>query len=217
MAKIELINLNLTFQTRITSLERTASRVFRGLFGQRSEENVPPPPGSTFSLKDINLTIPDGKTMVILGPSGCGKTTLLRLIAGLLKPDSGRVLYNGVDLTDVAPRDRGIGMVFQSYALYPHLSAKENILTYFMFREKTPEMDQLAQEKFERTSQLMGVELKHLLGRMPANLSGGERQRVALARCITREPALFLLDEPFSNLDQKLREKEKVTKKQEKT
>ena len=101
-------------------------------------------------------------------------------------------------------------MVFQSYALYPHFSSKENILSYFLFRRKTPEMDQRAQEKFQRTSELMGVELEHLLGRMPGNLSGGERQRVALARCITRDPVVFLLDEPLSNLDQKLREKYRI-------
>ncbi|MBN2045595.1 MAG: ABC transporter ATP-binding protein, partial [Anaerolineales bacterium] len=86
----------------------------------------------------------------------------------------------------------------------------KNILTYFMFRKKTPELDQQAQEKYERTSKLMGVELEHLLGRMPTNLSGGERQRIALARCITRDPVLFLMDEPFSNLDQKLREKYRI-------
>ncbi len=208
MAKIDLVNLNLTLSSRFRPLEKTTSRIINGFFGRSSEE--PEPVSGTFSLKDINLTIPDGKTMVILGPSGCGKTTLLRVISGLLKPDSGQVLYNGEDLTNLAPRDRGIGMVFQSYALYPNYSAKQNILSFFMFRKKTPEMDQQAQEKFERTSKLMGVELEHLLGRMPANLSGGERQRVALARCITRDPILFLMDEPFSNLDAKLREKYRI-------
>jgi ABC-type sugar transport system ATPase subunit len=148
--------------------------------------------------------------MVILGPSGCGKTTLLRVIAGLLPPDRGQVFYDGVDLTNLSPGDRHIGMVFQSYALYPQFTARQNILSYYLFRKQTPELDEEAREKFQRTSELMGVELKHLLGRMPGNLSGGERQRVALGRCITRDPVLFLLDEPFSNLDQKLREKYRI-------
>jgi ABC-type sugar transport system ATPase subunit len=210
MAKIELKNVNYTIQARTMILEKSITRVFRGLFGQSTEDKAPPQPGAVFSIKDINLTIPDGKTMVILGPSGCGKTTLLRVIAGLIKPDSGQVLYNGVDLTDLPPRERGIGMVFQSYALYPHFTARQNILTYYLFRKKTPELDQEAQEKFQRTSELMGVDINHLLGRMPPTLSGGERQRVALARCITRDPALFLMDEPFSNLDAKLREKYRI-------
>ncbi len=164
----------------------------------------------TFSIQNLNLTIPNGKVMVILGPSGCGKTTILRLIAGLIKPDTGEVRYNGVDMAKVPPGERRIGMVFQSYALYPHLTSRTNILSYFFFRPKTPELDALAQAKFKRTSELMGVEIKHLLDRMPPTLSGGEKQRVALARCITRDPVVFLLDEPFSNLDQNLREKLRV-------
>ena len=167
-------------------------------------------PGSAFSLRDVNLAVPDGRTLVILGPSGCGKTTLLRIIAGLLPPDSGQVRYDGVDAKDVRAGDRRIGMVFQNYALYPHFSAKQNILSYFFFRRKTPELDALAKAKYQRTSELMGVELAHLLDRKPTNLSGGERQRVAMGRCITRDAAVFLLDEPFSNLDQALREKYRV-------
>ena len=166
--------------------------------------------GSVFAIEGVNLRIPDGKTLVILGPSGCGKTTLLRIIAGLIPPDSGEVRYDDVDVKDVSPGDRRIGMVFQQYALYPHLTSRSNVLSYFMFRRKTPELDAMARAKYERTSELMGVELAHLLDRMPGRLSGGEKQRVALARCITRDPALFLLDEPFSNLDQALREKYRV-------
>jgi ABC-type sugar transport system ATPase subunit len=209
MARIDLVNVNITLRSRIRLLENTTSRLIRGFFWQSTEEKSEPTAG-TFSLKDINLTVPDGKTTVILGPSGCGKSTLLRVIAGLLPPDSGQVLYDGVDLTALPPQERGIGMVFQSYALYPNFSSKQNILSYFLFRKKTPELDQQAQEKYERTSQLMGVELEHLLGKMPNTLSGGERQRVALARCITRDPVLFLMDEPFSNLDAKLREKYRI-------
>src|SRR5439155_2316721 len=163
--------------------------------------------GSAFAIQNLSLTIPDGKTMVILGPSGCGKTTLLKIIAGLIQPDSGDVRYDGVDVKHVRPGDRRIGMVFQNYALYPHLISRANVLSYFLFRKKTPEMTAMAQAKYQRTSELMGVELAYLLDRKPTTLSGGEKQRVALGRCITRDPALFLLDEPFSNLDQALREK----------
>jgi multiple sugar transport system ATP-binding protein len=166
--------------------------------------------GSTFAIRDLTLRVPDGKTLVILGPSGCGKTTLLRIIAGLIPPDAGQVRYDDVDVREVRPGDRRIGMVFQNYALYPHLTARSNVLSYFMFRKKTPELDAMARAKYERTSELMGVELSYLLDRKPTTLSGGEKQRVALGRCITRDPALFLLDEPFSNLDQALREKYRV-------
>ena len=163
-----------------------------------------------FSIRDLTLRVPDGQTMVILGPSGCGKTTLLRLIAGLITPDAGSVRYDGVDVTDVRPGDRRIGMVFQNYALYPHFASRTNVLSYFLFRKKTPELDVLAREKYRRTSELMGVELTALLHRKPPTLSGGEKQRVALGRCITRDAALFLVDEPFANLDQALREKYRV-------
>ena len=165
---------------------------------------------SAFSIQNLNVMIPDGKTVVILGPSGCGKTTLLKIIAGLIAPDSGQVRYDGVDVKDVPPGGRRIGMVFQNYALYPHLSSRTNVMSYFHFRKKTPELDAMAAAKYQRTSELMGVELSYLMDRKPTRLSGGEKQRVALGRCITRDPALFLLDEPFSNLDQALREKYRV-------
>jgi multiple sugar transport system ATP-binding protein len=165
---------------------------------------------STFTIHDLTLRIPDGKTMVVLGPSGCGKTTLLKLIAGLVTPDAGVVRYDDVDVRDVRPGDRRIGMVFQSYALYPHMSSRTNVLSYFLFRKKTPALDALARAKYQRTSELMGVELAYLLDRKPTTLSGGEKQRVALGRCITRDATLFLVDEPFANLDQALREKYRV-------
>jgi ABC-type sugar transport system ATPase subunit len=165
---------------------------------------------STFRIQNLSLRIPDGQTMVVLGPSGCGKTTLLKIIAGLIPPDAGEVRYDDVDVTDISPGDRRIGMVFQSYALYPHFSSRRNVLSYFLFRKKTPEMDALARAKYQRTSELMGVELAYLLDRKPTTLSGGEKQRVALGRCITRDAALFLVDEPFANLDQALREKYRV-------
>lgn len=162
---------------------------------------------STFSMQNLNLRIPDGKTLVVLGPSGCGKTTLLKLIAGLIAPDSGEVRSDDVDVTALSPGARRIGMVFQNYALYPHFSARRNVLSYFFFRKKTPALDAMAKAKYQRTSELMGVELEYLLDRKPTTLSGGEQQRVALGRCITRDAALFLVDEPFANLDQALREK----------
>src|SRR5437867_3096637 len=192
MARIDLINIGKTFTDR--------AGVGSGDGGQ----------GSTFSIQKLNLRIPDGKTMVVLGPSGCGKTTLLKIIAGLIPPDSGEVRYDDVDVKDVPPGGRRIGMVFQNYALYPHFSSRSNVLSYFLFRKKTAELDALAKAKYQRTSELMGVELAYLLDRKPTTLSGGEKQRVALGRCITRDAALFLVDEPFANLDQALREKYRV-------
>jgi ABC-type sugar transport system ATPase subunit len=199
MARIDLINVCKTLAERDRA-------VIPGM--------VPVPIGgrraSAFSIQNLNLTILDGETMVILGPSGCGKTTLLKIIAGLIAPDSGQVRYDGADVKDVPPGDRRIGMVFQNYALYPHLVSRTNVLSYFLFRKKTPEVAAMAKAKYQRTSELMGVELAALLDRKPGTLSGGEKQRVALGRCITRDPAVFLLDEPFSNLDQALREKYRV-------
>src|SRR5262245_6287273 len=148
--------------------------------------------------------------MVVLGPSGGGKTTLLKIIAGLIPPDSGVVRYDHAEMKDVPPEARRIGMVFQNYALYPHYTVRTNILSYFLFRKKTTELNALAKAKYQRTSELMGVELSHLLDRKPPTLSGGEKQRVALGRCITRDAQVFLVDEPFANLDQALREKYRV-------
>ena len=165
---------------------------------------------SAFAIEDLTLRIPDGKTMVVLGPSGCGKTTLLKIIAGLIGPDAGEVRYDGIDVREQRPGERRIGMVFQSYALYPHMTSRTNVLSYFLFRKKSAELDELKRAKYQRTSELMGVELAYLLDRKPSTLSGGEKQRVALGRCITRDARVFLVDEPFANLDQALREKYRV-------
>jgi ABC-type sugar transport system ATPase subunit len=192
MARVELIDVCATFQSR--------ERAMAG----------PPARGPAFSIENLNLTVFDGETLVVLGPSGCGKTTLLRIIAGLIAPDSGDVRYDGMSMRSVPPGERRIGMVFQSYALYPHMTSRTNVLSYFLFRKKTPELDAMAREKYQRTSELLGVELARLLDRRPTTLSGGEKQRVALGRCITRDPAVFLLDEPFSSLDQALRERYRV-------
>src|SRR5262249_7168585 len=155
-----------------------------------------------FSIQHVSLRIPDGKTLVILGPSGCGKTTLLRIIAGLIPPDSGDVRYDDVSVTDLPPGDRRIGMVFQNYALYPHMTSKRNVLASFMSRKKPRELDGMARPKYERTSELRGVEWASLLDGKPPPLPGGEKRGVALGGCTPRAPTLFLMDEPFSNLDQ---------------
>lgn len=200
MAKIELVNVCKKFEpTKLRLLDNPLPR--RGMPLVRRQP---------FSIENLNLTIPHARTLVILGPSGCGKTTILKMIAGLIAPDAGEILFNGTNMNDVSPGGRRIGFLFQNYALYPHMTSKKNILSYFIFRKKTPELDAEAQAKYQRTSELLGVEIEYLQDRMPPTLSGGERQRVALGRCITRDPALFLLDEPFSNLDPKLREKYRV-------
>src|SRR5258705_1393235 len=193
MARIELINICATL--------RGGERATSGSSGGRS---------STFSIRDLDLSVFDGETLVILGPSGCGKTTLLKIIAGLIAPDSGDVHYDGMSMNAVPPGSRRVGMVFENYALYAHLTSRTNVVSYFLFRKKTPELSALARDKYRRTSELMGVELESLMDRRPTTLSGGEKQRVALGRCITREPAFFLRDEPFSNLDQALRERYRV-------
>ncbi len=156
-------------------------------------------------ISNLDLIIPDSKIVVILGPTGCGKTTILNIISGLTEPDSGQVMYDGINKINIPAGERNIGMVFQNFALYPNHTVRTNIMSYFFFRKKSTELAEDAKEKYERTSKLMGVDIKHLLSRKPPNLSGGEKQKVAIARCITRNPDIFLLDEPFSNLDQQTR------------
>jgi multiple sugar transport system ATP-binding protein len=152
------------------------------------------------ALRSLDLDVPDGKFLVLLGPSGCGKTTALRILAGLELPTAGEVHIGDRNVTRVQPRDRDIAMVFQSYALYPHMTVAENVGYPLRIRGLS---------KSERREQVVRVceslEIEHLLDRRPAKLSGGQRQRVALARAIVREPSVFLMDEPLSNLDAKLR------------
>jgi multiple sugar transport system ATP-binding protein len=156
--------------------------------------------GQIGAVVGVDLESREGEFLVLLGPSGSGKTTLLRMIAGLEEPTSGEILIGGVVVNDMTPRERRIAMVFQSYALYPHLSVLGNIV----FPLKARGMPRPEREKrADWAASLLGI--KHLLDRKPRELSGGERQRVALARAIVREPSLFLLDEPLSNLDAKLR------------
>src|SRR6266481_6259374 len=156
--------------------------------------------GELGAVNEVYLEIREGEFVVFLGPSGSGKTTLLRMIAGLEHPTSGEILIGGKVVNDLTPRERRIAMVFQSYALYPHLSVYNNI-AFPLKAQKVPK--NLHSEKVEWASSLLGI--GSLLQRKPRELSGGERQRVALARAIVREPAVFLLDEPLSNLDAKLR------------
>ena len=152
------------------------------------------------ALRGLSLDAAEGELVVVVGPSGSGKTTLLRCVAGLEQPDSGRIEVGGRDVTDVGPGDRDVAMVFQEYALYPHLTVRENI-AFGLRARKTPAGT--AAKKVTDAAALLGIE--PTLDRRPAELSGGERQRVALARAIVRSPKLFLLDEPLSNLDAELR------------
>jgi multiple sugar transport system ATP-binding protein len=156
--------------------------------------------GELGAVNDVNLQTSEGEFLVLLGPSGSGKTTLLRMIAGLELPTAGQVFIGGRDVTPLTPRDRRIAMVFQSYALYPHLNVYDNI-AFPLKAQKIPREQH--KPKVEWAAGLLGI--GHLLKRKPRELSGGERQRVALARAMVRNPTVFLLDEPLSNLDAKLR------------
>ena len=160
-------------------------------------------------VKDISLEIDNGEFLTLLGPSGCGKSTLLRLIAGLEPPTRGEVIIGEENLNRVAPGDRNMAMVFQSYALYPHMTAAENIATALKLR-KMP-ADEIQRRVNEAAHKL---ELTSLLDRKPGKMSGGQRQRVALARALVRNPEVFLLDEPLSNLDALLREQVRAQLKQ---
>ena len=152
------------------------------------------------AVNDVTLTAADGKCLVLLGPSGCGKTTLLRMIAGLEQPSSGTIHIGEVNATRLHPKDRDIAMVFQNYALYPHLTVYENIA--FPLRVRGAPRESI-DAKVKSAAELVGI--GRLLGRKPRQMSGGERQRTALARSMVRDPSVFLLDEPLSNLDAKLR------------
>jgi ABC-type sugar transport system ATPase subunit/photosystem II stability/assembly factor-like uncharacterized protein len=159
------------------------------------------------ALRDVTLEVDDGETLCLVGPSGCGKSTLLKIVAGLEFPTRGRVFYDQVDMTEIKAQDRGVGMIFQDYALYPSMKSKGNLAYYFEHHEHLrPEME----ARVRQTAELMGVDFQHLLGRFPETLSGGEQQRVAIARCIVRDPTIFLMDEPIVNLDAKRREQTRI-------
>ncbi len=157
-------------------------------------------PGGVTAVNAMSLSIDDGEFVVFVGPSGCGKSTALRMVAGLEEISSGTLRIGDADMTKVHPRDRDIAMVFQNYALYPHLTVRKNI-AYPLKLSKTPKSE--IDERVQRTAEVL--HLTEYLDRKPAALSGGQRQRVAMGRAIVREPAVFLMDEPLSNLDAKLR------------
>ena len=156
--------------------------------------------GANPIVRGIDLQIATGEFMVLVGPSGCGKTTLLRLIAGLEQADAGEITIGGARVNDVSPRDRDVGMVFQSYALYPHMTVREN-LAFGLTLRGTPKAEVAA--RVGEAAALL--ELSSLLDRKPKEMSGGQRQRVAMGRAIVRRPRVFLFDEPLSNLDASLR------------
>jgi ABC-type sugar transport system ATPase subunit len=163
--------------------------------------------GKVAALDHISLDIPDGQTFAVVGPSGCGKTTLLRVVAGLDLEYSGRVYYDDTPMERIPPKDRMIGMVFQTFALYPHWKGEGNLR--FFFRVHHVEEAE-TRERIRATSEIMGIGFEELLGRMPRTLSAGQKQRVAIGRAIVRSPRLFLFDEPLSNLDAELRARSRL-------
>jgi multiple sugar transport system ATP-binding protein len=156
--------------------------------------------GGVAAVDDVSLRIEDGEFIALVGPSGCGKSTLLRAIAGLEEITAGQITIGGRDVTDLAPRHRDVAMVFQSYALYPHMTVRQN-LGYGLKVRRMPKVEM--RRRIEEVASMLG--LADLLERRPAQLSGGQRQRVAMGRAIVRQPQAFLMDEPLSNLDAKLR------------
>ena len=156
-------------------------------------------------LKDINIDITDGEFLVLLGPSGCGKSTLLRMLAGIEEVSSGQIFIDGICVNDMEPKDREVAMVFQNYALYPHMTVYEN-MAYGLKIKKHKKQD--INQRIEEAAKLLKIE--DLLKRYPSQLSGGQKQRVAIGRAIVKEPKVFLMDEPLSNLDAKLRNEMRI-------
>src|SRR6476661_591013 len=194
MAQVVLENIYKNFPLRQGEQEKEANSV------AESVSPVADSPLSNSVLRRINLTVEDGEFVVLVGPSGCGKSTLLRSIAGLEAIDGGEIRIGDRQVNHVAPKDRDIAMVFQSYALYPHMDVRRNMAFSLNLRKSPAE---LVSERVGAAAAKLG--LGSLLERLPKQLSGGQRQRVAMGRAIVRNPKVFLFDEPLSNLDAKLR------------
>jgi ABC-type sugar transport system ATPase subunit len=200
MAEIQLRDVSLDYST---PAREPVSRIFQIRRERNNQEDLPvESDGRINALDHVNLTIPDGQTFTVVGPSGCGKSTLLRVVSGITNNYSGQILYDGEDVQAIPPKDRYIGMVFQNYALYPNFDNEGNLSFFFKMHKVS---DDKTRERIQYTSDLMGIGFEALLPRNPNTLSGGEKQRVAIARAIVRAPKLFLLDEPLSSLDAKLR------------
>ncbi len=186
------------------------TKIFRGR-GDKKGTNV-------VAVRDFDLELPEGKLMGLLGPSGCGKSTVLNMISGLESPTSGRILFDGQDVTPLPPEQRGIGLVFQNYALYPHLTVLQNILFPLQnLKGKKKLSKEVMMEKAMEVAKL--VQIEELIQRKPGELSGGQQQRVAIARALVKSPDILLLDEPLSNLDARLRlqTREEIKRIQQKT
>ena len=169
-------------------------------FPSRSKKN----PADVIAVNDFTFEIPDGKLIGLLGPSGCGKSTTLNLLSGLQKPTSGKIFFGDDDVTDLPPEHRGVGLVFQNYALYPHLTVRQNIMFPL---ENLKGKDKLSKEAMQAKALEAAklVQIDGLMDRKPSELSGGQQQRVAIARALVKMPHILLLDEPLSNLDARLR------------
>lgn len=208
MASIRVVNVSKRFASAAApSLREQHRQAQLTGYNSRNEggSDEPPPQGGVMALDGVNLDVDDGESMVILGSSGCGKSTLLRVIAGL-ESYEGDVFYGNANMRDVPPKDRGIGIVFQNFALYPQYESKGNLSFFFKMHKREAEIN----ERVKQTSQIMGLGFDALLERMPKTLSGGQKQRVAIARALCRDPKLLLFDEPLSNLDAQLRSSTRI-------
>lgn len=203
MASIRLCEVTKEFGLHSRPNQGAAIPRLRG----KASEMPPGEPQRVLALDQVDLNVPDGRTMAVLGPSGCGKSTLLRVIAGLEPEFRGDLFYDEQNMVDVPTKDRYVGMVFQNYALYPHFEGRGN-LSFFFQMHKAPDTE--TEERIRITSEIMGIGFRALLQRKPGTLSGGQQQRVAIARAIVRRPRVFLFDEPLSNLDAKLRAQTRV-------
>ncbi len=177
--------------------------------GRGSPSDEPGPrieAGNVVALDHVDLQIADGSTLALIGPSGCGKTTLIRALAGLVSPAAGSIWFGEREVTELPPRDRDVAVVFQEYALYPHMPSGGIVSFFFQMHRRRQEIP----ERIVRACEIMGPGFDELLSRKPGELSGGEQQRVAIARCVIRDPAMFLFDEPLANLDAGSRAKVRI-------